>query len=305
MTQDILDFLNYIDTVNTKSIHTRDAYRCDLEEFYFFLINQGVTFWKGVDAKTVMRYIDHLNKQSKSGLKNSTLSRKISSLRSFFTFLAKQNIVTHNPLRSIHNPTKQKQLPDFLLFEELNQLLESFDLNDPYQFRNRAMFELIYASGLRVSEAASLTLQDIDIEQRTLRFIGKGEKERMVPFYSDCADLLKQYINEIRPTLMKGKQHHRVFVNQQGEGFTSRGIEFLLDQCAKKAGIMRSVHPHMLRHSFATHLLDNGADLRLVQELLGHENISTTQIYTHVTLDRLKESYLKAHPRAKLPVKTT
>ncbi len=303
MTRDILDFLNYIDTINTKSIHTRDAYKRDLEEFHFFLINQGVTFWQGVDSKTIMRFIEHLNKHAKGGLKNSSISRKISSLRSFFNYLAKQNIVTHNPLSSIHNPTKQKMLPDFLLFEELNQLLESFDLSDPYQMRNRAMFELIYASGLRVSEAVNLTLEDIDLEQRTLRFIGKGSKERMVPFYSDCADLLRQYIEDIRPILMKGKLHHRVFINQKGEGFTSRGIEYLLDQCSKKAGINRSVHPHMLRHSFATHLLDNGADLRLVQELLGHENISTTQIYTHVTLDRLKEMYLKSHPRAKLPVK--
>jgi len=305
MTQDILDFLNYIDTVNTKSIHTRDAYQRDLEEFHFFLINQGVTFWQGVDSKTIMRFIEYLNKHAKSDLKNSTLSRKISSLRSFFNYLAKQNKVSRNPLSSIHNPAKQKMLPDFLLFEELNQLLESFDLSDPYQLRNRAMFELIYASGLRVSEAVKLNLEDIDLDQRTLRFIGKGSKERMVPFYSDCADVLKQYIDEARPLLMKGKLHHRVFVNQQGEGFTSRGIEYLLDQSAKKAGINRSVHPHMLRHSFATHLLDNGADLRLVQELLGHENISTTQIYTHVTLDRLKAMYLKAHPRAKLPVKTT
>ncbi len=305
MTQDIFDFLNYIDTINTKSVHTRDAYKRDLEEFHFFLINQGVTFWQGVDSRTIMRFIEHLNKQAKGGLKNSSISRKISSLRSFFNYLAKQDKVTHNPLSSIHNPAKQKMLPDFLLFEELNQLLESFDLTDPYQLRNRAMFELIYASGLRVSEAVNLTLEDIDLQQRTLRFIGKGSKERMVPFYSDCADLLQKYIEEVRPRLMKGKLHHRVFVNQKGEGFTSRGIEYLLDQCSKKAGINRTVHPHMLRHSFATHLLDNGADLRLVQELLGHENISTTQIYTHVTLDRLKESYLKSHPRAKLPIKTT
>jgi integrase/recombinase XerC len=305
MTQDILDFLNYIDTVNTKSVHTRDAYRRDLEEFHFFLINQGVTFWQGVDSKTIMRFIEHLNKNGKGGLQNSTISRKISSLRSFFNYLAQQNKVTHNPLKSIHNPSKQKKLPDFLLFEELNMLLESFDLSDPIQLRNRAMFELIYASGLRVSEAALLSLQDIDLDQRTLRFMGKGSKERMVPFYSDCADVLKQYLNESRPILMKGKLHHRVFINQQGEGFSSRGIEYLLDQSARKAGITRTVHPHMLRHSFATHLLDNGADLRLVQELLGHENISTTQIYTHVTLDRLKATYLKSHPRAKLPVKTT
>ena len=303
MTQDIIDFLNYIDTTNTRSVHTRDAYRRDLEDFHFFLINQGITFWQGVDSKTIMRYLEYLNSHATNGLQNSSLSRKISSLRSFFAYLAKQNKVTHNPLSSIHNPAKQKKLPDFLLFEELNQLLESFDLNEPYQVRNRAMFELIYASGLRVSEAANLTLQDIDIEQRTLRFIGKGSKERMVPFYSDAADLLKHYVNEVRPILLKGKKHNLVFVNQKGEGFTSRGIEFLLDQCSKKAGISRTVHPHMLRHSFATHLLDNGADLRLVQELLGHENISTTQIYTHVTLDRLKETYLKAHPRAKLPVK--
>jgi integrase/recombinase XerC len=159
----------------------------------------------------------------------------------------------------------------------------------------------MYASGLRVSEAVNLTRSAINLSERTLRFIGKGSKERMVPFYTEAAEILKRYLDVGRPVLLCGKTHDRVFINQKGEPLTSRGIEYLLDQCSKKAGLSRSIHPHMLRHSFATHLLDNGADLRLVQELLGHSSISTTQIYTHVTLDRLRETYLKAHPRARQP----
>jgi integrase/recombinase XerC len=157
----------------------------------------------------------------------------------------------------------------------------------------------MYASGLRVSEAVNLTLSSVNLNDRILRFMGKGSKERLVPFYSDAAGILKRYLDESRPVLLSGKAHDRVFINQKGEPLTPRGIEYVLDHCARTAGISRSVHPHMLRHSFATHLLDNGADLRLVQELLGHASISTTQIYTHVTLDRLRETYLKAHPRAK------
>ncbi|MEI7668000.1 MAG: tyrosine-type recombinase/integrase, partial [Erysipelotrichaceae bacterium] len=199
----------------------------------------------------------------------------------------------------LKTPKKDKSLPDFFLFDELNNLFESFDLNQAEGLRNRAMFELMYASGLRVSETINLTLNQIDFEQRILRFIGKGSKDRMVPFYSDAGDLVRQYITNARPELMKGLNHYYVFVNHNGGKLSARGLEFILSSACIKAGLQKSVHPHMLRHSFATHLLDNGADLRLVQELLGHKNLSTTQIYTHVTLDRLKETYLKAHPRVK------
>lgn len=301
MTQDILDFLTHVDLVNTHSIHTRKAYQRDLVAFQHYLIEMGIANFESVDKKTILRYIEVLNRQQPGGLKSTTLSRKISSLRSFYRYLMTQNRIEKNPVTGILLPSKEKHLPDFLLFEEVNRLFESFDLSDPIQLRNRALFELMYASGLRVSEAVNLTRSAINLTERTLRFIGKGSKERMVPFYTEASEILKRYLDESRPVLMCGKAHDRVFINQKGEPLTPRGIEYLLDQCSKKAGLSRSIHPHMLRHSFATHLLDNGADLRLVQELLGHSSISTTQIYTHVTLDRLRETYLKAHPRAKHP----
>jgi integrase/recombinase XerC len=301
MMQDILDFLAHIDRTNTRSVHTRMAYQRDLVMFQHYLIDQGLTSFRDVDKKTVLRFIEVLNRQRPGGLKSSTLSRKISSLRSFYRYLASQGTISHNPVTGVLLPSKEKHLPDFLLFEEVTRLFESFELSDSIQLRNRALFELMYASGLRVSEAVNLTLASVNLKERTLRFIGKGSKERMVPFYTDAALILKRYLEESRPLLLCGKAHDRVFINQKGEPLTARGMEYLLDQCSRKAGIARSVHPHMLRHSFATHLLDNGADLRLVQELLGHASISTTQIYTHVTLDRLRETYLKAHPRAQQP----
>lgn len=301
MTQDILDFLAHIDLTNTHSIHTRDAYQRDLVTFEHYLIDLGISSFQAVDKKTILRYIETLNRQKAGGLKNSSLSRKISSLRSFYIYLLAHQRVDHNPVTGILLPSKDKHLPDFLLFEEVNRLFEFFDLDDPNQLRNRALFELMYASGLRVGEAVTLTLSSINFSERTLRFIGKGSKERLVPFYTDAGVILQRYLKTSRPILMVQKVHDRVFVNQKGEPLTARGVEYLLEKSARNAGISRSVHPHMLRHSFATHLLDNGADLRLVQELLGHASISTTQIYTHVTLDRLRETYLKAHPRAQQP----
>ena len=298
MTQDILDFLTHIDLSNTRSVHTRDAYQRDLIAFEHYLIDLGIQEFKDVDKATILRYIEKLNRQKTGGLKNSSLSRKISSLRSFYKFLLTQGRVDRNPVHGILLPSKEKHLPDFLLFEEVNRLFESFDLSDVNQLRNRALFELMYACGLRVGEAVTLTLSAINLSQRTLRFVGKGSKERMVPFYTDASVILQRYLKESRPILMAQKAHDRVFVNQKGEPLTPRGVEYLLEKSALAAGLTHAVHPHMLRHSFATHLLDNGADLRLVQELLGHSSISTTQIYTHVTLDRLRETYLKAHPRA-------
>lgn len=298
MTQDILDFLSHVDLTNSHSVHTRDAYQRDLIAFEHYLIDLGIREFGEVDKKTILRYIETLNRQKAGGLKNSSLSRKISSLRSFYKYLLMQGRVDRNPVIGVLLPSKEKHLPDFLLYEEVNRLLESFDLSDANQLRNRALFELMYASGLRVGEVVNLTLSSLNLSERTLRFVGKGSKERMVPFYSEAATVLERYLKQSRPILMAHKVHDRLFVNQKGEPLSSRGVEYLLEKSSRLAGISHSVHPHMLRHSFATHLLDNGADLRLVQELLGHASISTTQIYTHVTLDRLRETYLKAHPRA-------
>lgn len=299
MIEDIRDFIVHIETVNSGSKHTSDAYRRDLIHFYEFLQYEKIDEWKNVDQRLLSRYLADLNTIGKHKLKKSSIARKLSSLRSFYTYLAFKNIVSENPVMLFKTPKKDKTLPDFFLFDELNNLFESFDLNTAEGLRNRAMFELMYASGLRVSETVNLSLNQIDFDHRLLRYTGKGAKDRIVPFYSDAGDLVRNYIDTARPALMKEMKHDSVFVNHNGGKLSARGLEFILSSACIKAGLQKSVHPHMLRHSFATHLLDNGADLRLVQELLGHKNLSTTQIYTHVTLDRLKETYLKSHPRVK------
>ena len=178
------------------------------------------------------------------------------------------------------------------------QLLDVFDLENPIELRNRCILETMYACGLRVSEATSLKMSNVNLDENYLTVIGKGDKERMIPFYKRCSNLLKKYKNESRPIFVK-EENDILFLSNRGKGISNRSVQLMLQDAANKAGIKNNVHPHMLRHSFATHLLDNGADLRMVQELLGHENLSTTQIYTHITVDRLKKAVKKAHPRSK------
>ncbi len=298
MNESLIDKFLIAKTATNTSIHTRNAYEKDLRDFAAYFKDSGLDF-KDIYVKHINQYFENLQTEQFKNYKASTLSRKLSSLRSFYKYLVEEDEVLKNPVKRIKNPKGVKHLPDFMMFEEVLTLLESFDLNEPEGYRNRVMFELMYACGLRVSELTQLNLDDIDYHSRTLRFIGKGNKERITPFYEAISISLKDYIEHARPQLLNGLNHRRVFVSKTGKAISVRSVQYILDVSAKKAGIMRSIHPHMLRHSFATHLLDNGADLRVVQELLGHENLSTTQIYTHVSLDRLKKSYLKAHPRAK------
>ncbi len=280
------------------SVHTRVAYEKDLRDFAAHFKDVDIDFDQ-IEVKHITQYFESIQNEQFKNYKASTLSRKLSSLRSFYRYLVEHGLMSKNPAQRVKNPKGSKRLPDFMMFEEVLNLLESFDMENSEEHRNRVMFELMYACGLRVAELCQLNLSDIDYSSRTLRFIGKGNKERMTPFYEDIGTLLKNYVVSIRPLLLKGQNHTKVLVAKNGKGLSPRSVEFILDKSAQKAGIQRSIHPHMLRHSFATHLLDNGADLRVVQELLGHANLSTTQIYTHVSLDRLKQSYLKAHPRAR------
>ena len=292
-------FLKNIRLKNTGSIHTEAAYARDIRQFHAFCLDQGIEDFKDVDLNQVHQYLSHLNQASNTGLKASTLARKCSSLRSFYDYLYERHLVTNNPFKDLSPIRQAKHLPDFLLFDEMMRLLDSFELEDKEGYRNRVLFELMYACGLRVSEVTSLRINEIDMEDMFLRFVGKGKVERMVPFYPAMQKKLKHYLKEIRPQYEHAVLHPYVFVNSKGDRLSPRGVQFILDKAAQMAGINRTVHPHMLRHSFATHLLDNGADLRMVQELLGHANLSTTQIYTHVTLDRLKASYQKTFERAK------
>ena len=299
MEQEIERFLTYISNKNTGSSHTADAYRRDLSRFLVFLHEIELQEWNQVDKAVAKRYIAYLSGEQKTVLKSSTLNRNLSGLRSFFNYLVLNGKAAANPFNRIRAPRGAKMLPDFLLFEEIERLFNAIDTSTPEGKRDRAMLELMYASGLRVGETSQLKMQNVDLNQRILRIKGKGSKERIVPFYSYAGQLLKEYINQARPFLLDGLKSEFVFINHTHKALSPRGIQYLLDKYAMQSGLNKTVHPHMLRHSFATHLLDNGADLRIVQELLGHAHLSTTQIYTHVTVDRLKSAYLSAHPRAK------
>jgi len=299
MEQEIERFLVYISNKNTGSKHTADAYGRDLTRFSSFLQEQNISTWSEVDKDLAKRYIDYLCGDANNYLKSSTLNRNLSGLRSFFNYLVLNGKVAANPFNRIRAPRGSKMLPDFLLFEEVERLFDAIETETPEGRRDRVMFELMYASGLRVAETSSLMVANIDLGQRMLRIKGKGSKERFVPFYPSIGTLLKEYLAKDRPELLNGNRDDHVFINNRHKPLSERGIQYLLDKYAILAGLNKTVHPHMLRHSFATHLLDNGADLRIVQELLGHAHLSTTQIYTHVTVDRLKSAYLSAHPRAK------
>ena len=292
-------FLSHIRIAGTGSEDTQDAYRRDIERFLLFLEEEEVSSFEDVNKEQISRYITMLRGGELTGreLSSSSFSRNLSSLKSFWRYLNKSEGVLNNPVRVFKGSIQRRKLPEYLTFEQVETLLAVFDLSDPAEIRDRCMIEVMYACGLRVSECAGLMKHNVILKEGYLTVTGKEDKERMVPFYPRCRELLQLYMTESRPCFMEGKAEHGfLFVNRNGRPITSRSIQMILDDAAERAGLPVHVHPHMLRHSFATHLLDNGADLRSVQELLGHENLSTTQIYTHVTQDRLKQVVAKAHP---------
>ena len=298
---EVLDrFLHHIQISRTGSADTQDAYRRDVERFLGYLEDEKIKSFEKVDKAVISDYVMRLRSGDfgKQPLSNASYARNLSSLRSFFRYLNKYEGVENNPVRQFKGSVPRRKLPDFLTFDQMETLLKSFDLSKPADIRDRCIIEVMYACGLRVSECASLQVSKIHLSERYLSVIGKESKERMVPFYGRCAKLIELYLKEARPQFRQ-EATDILFLNQKGKPLSTRSIQ---DICAKRgelAGLSVHVHPHMIRHSFATHLLDNGADLRVVQELLGHENLSTTQIYTHVTSDRLRAAVDKAHPHAK------
>lgn len=279
---------------SAKSKNTIDAYTRDINQFFEFLKQQDINDFHHIDQHVMMGYISYC--KITLNLKASSTARKLASLRAFFSFLVRLQVVSNNPLAQLKSPKLPQTLPSFLMVEEVMALLMSFDKDDSLSFRNYVLVQLLYACGLRVGECSNLRLKDINFEERFVLVLGKGNKERMVPFYQAMGDDLKQYINTARAKLVKGDVD-AVFVNAHGNKLSSRGIQLIVEKAGIAAGLKQSLHPHMLRHSFATHLLDNGADLKIVQELLGHENLSTTQIYTHVSIDRIKEVYNQSFPK--------
>ncbi|WP_234028577.1 tyrosine recombinase XerC [Lentibacillus sp. Marseille-P4043] len=290
-------FVEYLQIEKNASPYTVEYYLNDLETFFRFLQREGINNLQEVDTQVVRLFLTTLYDDN---LSRRSVSRKISSLRSFYKFLEREEKLTTNPFLHVTLPKAQKPIPGFLYMEELEKLFEISDLTDPIGQRNQAMLETFYATGMRVSECQGLKIQDIDFSIGTVFVKGKGRKERYIPFGRFAEIALETYINEGRKQLLaKAKTTaDNVFLNARGTPITTRGMRGVLNKMVEKAALTVHIHPHKLRHTFATHLLNAGADLRTVQELLGHENLSSTQIYTHVTKDHLRNVYMNSHPRA-------
>lgn len=299
MLEDLLQkFETYLQIEKNASKYTLTYYRKDIESLYLFMEKECIQELTNIDYQTVRLYLTTLYDQQ---LSRKSVSRKISSLRSFYRFLEREGDVDTNPFLQVSLPKSELTLPNFLYHEELEALFRVSDLSTPLGQRNQVLLELMYATGIRVSECATLTLDAIDFDLQTILVIGKGRKERYLPFGSFAAKALLRYLEDGREVL-KSKSNNSnafVFLNAKGNPITTRGIRLILNNLVKDAALTVHLHPHALRHTFATHLLDAGADLRGVQELLGHEHLSSTQIYTHVTKDRLQHVYMNSHPRAK------
>ena len=294
-------FIDFVYMKNSHSENTADSYKRDLLHFVDYLDREHISSFNLVTYPMVLNYISEIRYGNKM-LNNRSIARKCSALRSFYSYLEERNIVLDNPFVQVKLGKNKRKLPDFLFVDEIDTLFESIDITTEMGMRNRVLLELIYASGLRVSEAVNLQIGDVDLDECFVRILGKGKKERIVPFYESIRDLLKVYLQTTRAEILlkNNKSHNYMFVSLKGEKLTSRGIQYILNEQVKRSGLSNSVHPHTLRHSFATHLLDGGCDLRIVQELLGHSSLSTTQIYVHTTTQKLKDSYFKTHPRTKL-----
>ncbi|NLW15150.1 MAG: tyrosine-type recombinase/integrase [Erysipelothrix sp.] len=288
LNQTYLDsFLNHIKILNSASDHTDDGYKRDILQFLEYLESEDIL---NMDSNMGFAYLNALYEMD---LSSASISRKVSALRSFMKFMQMNYGASENPFLNITIRQSKKRLPEFLMYSELETLIASCDDTDLGK-RNRLIIELMYACGLRVSELTNIEIFDIDINNRSLIVLGKGNKERYLFFYESLSPLIKEYIEVYRPILIKDYEHNYLFVSNTGRPLSVRGVQHILKTQGEQAMLRTRLHPHMLRHTFATHLLDNGASLRIVQTLLGHESISTTQVYTHVTMERLKKSYESA-----------
>jgi len=297
-TQKLNMFVEYLQIEKNASPLTVKYYQNDLQNYFNFLYSEGIQSVNDTDDKVVRLYLTTLYDQQ---LSRRSVSRKVSSMRSFYRFLEREGLLTANPLAQVTLPKLEKTLPGFLYKEELEKLFEANDTTTPTGQRDQAILEILYGTGIRIAECRGLRLSDIDFAIGTILVRGKGFKERYVPFGRFAEIAMETYIQEGRNQLLKNKneQTDYLFLNARGNPLTERGIRYILNKVVKKAALTVNVHPHKLRHTFATHMLNEGADLRIVQELLGHESLSTTQIYTHVTKDHLRKVYMDSHPRAR------
>jgi integrase/recombinase XerD len=287
-------YMSYIAVEKGLSRNTLDSYSGDLIRYMNFLRELGYKIEESSKVE-VMSYLLSLRKR---GLSTKTVARSISVLRGFYRWLADEGVLPANPLEDMESPKTTRSLPEVLSLDEVDSLLEQPNSSQPLGMRDKAMLELLYATGLRVSELTNLELNNMNLEAGYLIVLGKGGKQRIVPMGEEALYWLKAYLEESRKRLLGNRWSPHAFVSQQGKGITRQGFWKIIKKYALTAGIRKNISPHTIRHSFASHLLEGGADLRSVQSLLGHEDISTTQIYTHVTRERLKKIHARYHPRA-------
>ncbi|SHN16068.1 tyrosine recombinase XerC [Gracilibacillus kekensis] len=296
--KDWLMYLDYLQIEKNASKSTIVAYEKDLAHFFRFLRSENLDSLAAVNYAIIRTYLTTLHEQ---GLATKSINRHISTLRTFYNFLVREQTVIENPFVHLHLPKTSYTIPEFLYQAEIEKLFDSIDRSSKLGKRNAALLEVLYGTGIRVSECVQIKLDQIDFDLQTILVLGKGNKERYVPFGEFARNSLQLYINESRSELVTAKSQPQnfLFLNARGNPLTSRGVRLIINKQVNEAALTLHIHPHKIRHSFATHLLDNGADLRAVQELLGHSHLSSTQIYTHVSKDRLRKVYQTAHPRAK------
>lgn len=301
MLEAIERFLDFLKHERRYSNHTIVAYRKDLEVFYRFLADSGGALLDQIHYQDIRLYMVYLNE---CGLSQRSIARKLSTLRSFFKYCLRKSLIHQDPMELVTYRLRSDYLPEFFYESEIKALIDAVKHSQlAFPLRNLALLELLYATGMRVSECCQLAKDQLDLELQIIRVVGKGNKERILPFGDPAAKALRDYLEKERPILLTKSpspaSHSKfIFLSERGQGLSTDQIRYLLDQLVQESQLNLKIHPHKLRHSYATHLLDHGADLRSVQELLGHENLSSTQIYTHITSDKMRKAYLQAHPRA-------
>lgn len=289
-------YLSHLTFEQNLSQNSIDAYKQDITRFIEYLKINGVITPKEANSNHIHRLLQAL---TEIGLSENSLARNLSSVRGFYRFLIDENMIEIDPTVHIDRPKIPRYLPSVLTFDEVEELFKTQNTNKPLGLRNRAMFEIIYACGLRVSELLSIKINQVYFEENVVRVFGKGRKERLVPVSDSALRWLKEYLEASRPYLLKGKMSdNTIFLSKLGKPMSRMGFWKILEKASRVAAIRKKVHPHTMRHSFATHLVENGADLRAVQEMLGHADISTTQIYTHLDRTHIEKQYKKYHPRA-------
>lgn len=293
--KELNDYLDYLKYQKNYSDYTINNYKHDIIEYLEYLSSESLEF-KSIEYSDIRFFLMYLKDTKKDD--NTSINRKLSSLRGFYKYLANNGIVKTNVFSLVNGPKRSKKLPRYFEYNELEELFNVPDTRTPLGQRDSLILEMLYATGVRVGELVNIKVSDIDLGRKNIIILGKGNKERFVTYGEYCEDILKTYLNTGRVSL-NIKQSDYLFLNNNGGQLTDRGVRFILDKLIQKTSLNKNISPHMIRHSFATHLLNEGCDLLTVQKLLGHESIKATQIYTHVTTDRLKEVYFNSFPRAK------